>query len=258
MPAANLNVSRTRLKRWLGLAQCLLLLSCASEEQLPPTVSTAQPTWTRESGAIEPRVVEPQQALVSATPAPPPYAVSLASTAEADADRHMASLAASETAVLHANEVGYYVDTLDARLIQVLKDGDMKVSRSGDVLTLALEGSDLFSPGGVQLSDAARAGLKQVFGVLAEYDRTRILVAGYTDDKGEAGYNETLSVKRARAIADLLIDAGVNATHLLIVGYGESNPVASNGTEQGRARNRRVVLTVEPLQRPESIPPAGR
>ncbi|MEM0954883.1 MAG: OmpA family protein [Pseudomonadota bacterium] len=235
----------------LALTSSVVLAGCAGEERQPPTVATAQPTWTREEGNIAPATVSTTTRTIKSTPAPPPYAVSLAATAKAEAKRHIATLAASDIAVLHPNEVGYYVDTLDARLIQVLQKDGLKVARNGDTLTLALEGGDLFASGGARLSETAKERLQHICAVLAEYDRTRVIVAGHTDDVGEAAFNETLSVRRASAIADLLVKAGVAPARLFIVGYGESDPVANNNSEQGRARNRRVVLTIEPLQRIE-------
>lgn len=73
---------------------------------------------------------------------------------------------------------------------------------------------------------------------------TRVTVSGYTDDQGSAAYNDELSSLRAEAVADVL-RSGLTDADFEVHGFGESNPVASNGTEEGRAKNRRVVVTVE-------------
>ncbi|MGH8307667.1 MAG: OmpA family protein [Gammaproteobacteria bacterium] len=69
-------------------------------------------------------------------------------------------------------------------------------------------------------------------------------VAGYTSNTGKAAYNLTLSQRRAEAVMKYLVDHGIDASRLTAKGYGEADPVASNKTKQGRARNRRVELRV--------------
>jgi OOP family OmpA-OmpF porin len=73
--------------------------------------------------------------------------------------------------------------------------------------------------------------------------KVSIQVDGFTDTIGTEGYNEGLSERRATAVRDYLIDTGVSRSQLTAKGYGESNPVASNETADGRAQNRRVELT---------------
>ena len=72
-----------------------------------------------------------------------------------------------------------------------------------------------------------------------------IRIAGHTDSRGSRAYNQKLSVARAEAVAQYLIDRGVPATALNPVGYGESRPIASNATDAGKATNRRVELSRE-------------
>ena len=67
-------------------------------------------------------------------------------------------------------------------------------------------------------------------------------VSGHTDSQGDDQYNQGLSERRAQAVADYLVSHGANAGNLTVKGYGESHPVADNGTEGGRAANRRVEL----------------
>jgi outer membrane protein OmpA-like peptidoglycan-associated protein len=74
------------------------------------------------------------------------------------------------------------------------------------------------------------------------HPEVKIEVGGYTDSVGSAGYNQRLSLARARAVRVYLTEQGVPAAQLTAVGHGESNPVASNTTEEGRAQNRRVEL----------------
>lgn len=69
-----------------------------------------------------------------------------------------------------------------------------------------------------------------------------IEVQGYTDDRGNEEANQTLSAARAKAVADYLIAKGVDAGRVTAAGYGETKPIAANGTEAGRSQNRRVTL----------------
>ncbi len=234
------------------LAAALSLTACTgSGDERPPEVETAQPYWTAERGTIAPAPVAPApRKRLGAAQEQLPYLVSTPETATADAAAHLAELLSSDAAVLHPNEVGYYVDTQEARLIQLLKGTGVAATRRGDVLSFTFGGADTFTSNGSRLSDSARARLEPVARVLEEYDRTRISIFGYTDDIGEADYNQQLSIRRARALARLLVDSGVAAERLFIVGYGEQDPVADNDTEAGRARNRRTELRVEPLTRP--------
>jgi OmpA-OmpF porin, OOP family len=77
---------------------------------------------------------------------------------------------------------------------------------------------------------------------LTAHPDARIEVGGHTDNVGSTGYNQRLSLARARAVRAYLIQRGIAAEQLTAVGHGESDPVASNSTEDGRAQNRRVEL----------------
>ncbi|MEO0617380.1 MAG: OmpA family protein, partial [Pseudomonadota bacterium] len=69
-----------------------------------------------------------------------------------------------------------------------------------------------------------------------------VVVAGYTDDRGNADYNRGLSERRARSVRNALEERGVPRERMSVAGYGEDDPIASNDTAEGRAANRRVVL----------------
>ena len=73
-------------------------------------------------------------------------------------------------------------------------------------------------------------------------------VDGHTDSIGSDAYNQKLSVRRAQAVADYLEKGGIAASRMTVKGFGESQPVASNDTAEGRAENRRVELKI--LQQP--------
>jgi OOP family OmpA-OmpF porin len=72
--------------------------------------------------------------------------------------------------------------------------------------------------------------------------QVRYEVGGHTDSRGTDAYNQRLSERRANAVRDRMIADGIPADQITAVGYGESQPVASNDTEEGRAENRRVTI----------------
>lgn len=94
------------------------------------------------------------------------------------------------------------------------------------------------------LTPDAQVTLEAAIEALRESPGTRITVAGYTDSVGAEDYNQSLSQRRAQAVADYLEKGGIDASKLSVRGFGESDPVASNETADGRAQNRRVSLDV--------------
>jgi OOP family OmpA-OmpF porin len=73
---------------------------------------------------------------------------------------------------------------------------------------------------------------------------TKIEIVGHTDGDGEGGFNQDLSEKRAQAVADYLVKAGLPAERFTVVGYGSTQPIATNDTDEGKAQNRRIEFVV--------------
>lgn len=120
------------------------------------------------------------------------------------------------------------------------------VGAIGSASRIALDSAVLFDTGEHQLKPAAFEEIDGVLSHVENRSETLVEVAGHTDAVGSAEENEVLSRKRARAVADYLVEkAGFNAERVNLHAYGESRPVASNDSEAGRARNRRVELTVQ-------------
>lgn len=80
-------------------------------------------------------------------------------------------------------------------------------------------------------------------------DVQSIQIAGHTDSTGDAGYNKDLSVRRANAVKNYLLEKGVDPSIMTTVGWGETKPIADNSTRAGRAQNRRVEITISGEQR---------
>jgi OOP family OmpA-OmpF porin len=112
---------------------------------------------------------------------------------------------------------------------------------SGLARTLVLTGVN-FESGSATLTGQSSATLESVAASLKAYPELRIEIAGYTDDRGTVAANRRLSQARADAVRAFLVRQGVAAAQLIARGYGAANPIDSNTTAAGRARNRRVEL----------------
>ncbi len=140
-------------------------------------------------------------------------------------------------------------DLLKALQPEIAK-GTVSVHQSGDALTINLVSSLLFDSGQDQLKAGGTDALKRVGGVLKDFPEKQVHVAGYTDNIAIKGAlqkkfpsNKELSDARANSAAQALRDGGVSS-NLSAAGHGDSNPIASNNTVAGRAKNRRVEIGV--------------
>lgn len=143
--------------------------------------------------------------------------------------------------------VGYYMDTQEAKLRKQLRGTGVSVKREGDNINLIMPSNITFSTSGRILNNQFHNVLDSVVLVVQEYDKTQVVVSGYTDSTGSESYNQNLSEGRAKSVADFLKSKKVNAARLEVIGFGEKNPVADNSTEQGRGLNRRVEITLLPI-----------
>lgn len=107
--------------------------------------------------------------------------------------------------------------------------------------TITLENIQ-FEFNSAKLTPRAEASLNKVVQSLRDQTNTLVEVAGHTDSQGNDGYNLRLSGQRAESVRRYLVQGGINASRITAQGYGETQPVASNATEAGRAQNRRVEL----------------
>jgi len=106
----------------------------------------------------------------------------------------------------------------------------------------AFEGVVLFDFGRYDIKPEAYPFLNEVVTILKMNPETKVEIEGHTDNVGTAEYNQRLSEERAKVIMDYLVENGIDAERLSQKGYGVTQPVASNDTEEGRAKNRRVEL----------------
>ena len=83
--------------------------------------------------------------------------------------------------------------------------------------------------------------------VLADYPGTAVHIIGHTDSVGSEAYNQQLSVRRASSVKGYLVNQGVGSRRTRTQGFGETMPIANNGTDYGRERNRRVEIYLKPI-----------
>ena len=143
--------------------------------------------------------------------------------------------------------VGNYMDKQEAKLRQQMAGTGVEVVRWGDNITLDMPGGVTFDFDSATLKPQFHAVLDKVSATLAEYNQTVVQVAGHTDSTGSRDYNMKLSQRRADSVKSYLITRGVPAQRLQTIGVGPDRPVADNGTEEGRAQNRRVEITIVPV-----------
>jgi chemotaxis protein MotB len=136
---------------------------------------------------------------------------------------------------------------LTATLGPLVKEGKVRVTQNSRGVSVEINASVLFAPGDATLTYASREALSAV-AVLLKNDPHAVQVEGHTDDVPIANplfpSNWELSAVRASSVVRLFIDSGVAAARLTAVGHGANLPVATNDTPEGRARNRRVAVTI--------------
>lgn len=145
--------------------------------------------------------------------------------------------------------IGYYMDVQEAKLRERLEGTGVSVTRDGDYITLNMPSNVTFDVDQSNLKASFKDVLGSVALVLKEYKSTMIEVAGHTDSSGSESYNQLLSQSRARSVSDELVRNNIQAIRIETVGFGEMKPIADNSTTQGREQNRRVELTLLPLEK---------
>ena len=123
---------------------------------------------------------------------------------------------------------------------------ELNVSNQNGKLRLALSEELLFRKSSHQLNARGREAIRQVAQSVRSNPNLNVLIEGHTDSDGTADYNWELSTKRATAVAKVLIDAGIPPAKITASGKGEYHPIASNSTERGKSKNRRVEIILSP------------
>lgn len=168
-------------------------------------------------------------------------AAALAAQQQAQAESLKAQQAAAE-ADRQRQEAIRQKEEMRARLLQQLNQVlETRDSARGLIVNMP---DVLFDSGQYTLKPAARERLARISGILGAYPDLKMEIDGYTDSIGSEEFNQHLSEKRAGAVRDYLVDAGIPVNNTLAKGMGMTNPIADNSTSAGRKLNRRVEMIV--------------
>ncbi|MFT6675623.1 MAG: outer membrane protein OmpA-like peptidoglycan-associated protein [Sulfitobacter sp.] len=141
--------------------------------------------------------------------------------------------------------VGYALDRQEAELRQQM-GSDVVITNTGDRLIVTLPQDILFAVDSTTVQPALLGDLRKVAQSVQRYPDSTLQIIGHTDSDGDAAYNQQLSEGRAYSVANVLYSNGVSSNRVQAIGRGESQPVASNLTPQGKAQNRRVEIVILP------------
>jgi outer membrane protein OmpA-like peptidoglycan-associated protein len=141
---------------------------------------------------------------------------------------------------LAGGSVGLYLDKQRKDLEKVAQ-----VKQTENGLLVQMASDILFDVDSAVLKPEAVEQISKVGDVIAKYADDRVRIEGHTDSSGAASYNEDLSLKRADAVRRVLSSRGVQEKQMLVLGLGETRPIADNKEAAGRSKNRRVELHID-------------
>jgi outer membrane protein OmpA-like peptidoglycan-associated protein len=223
--AKNNRLKRGTLVAGIGM---LVLTGCTTIDPYTREDKTSKATWGAGIGAAAGAAVG-------------------ALTGDDSKDRRKRALIGAGVGALAGGGVGYYMDTQEAKLRQQLEGTGVSVTRIGNEILLNMPGNITFATDSADINASFYDVLKSVVLVVEEFDKTLIVIDGHTDSTGSDVYNQQLSERRANSVAGFLRSSGVDSRRILAGGFGETQPIATNETPQGRAQNRRVEITLSPL-----------
>jgi outer membrane protein OmpA-like peptidoglycan-associated protein len=149
---------------------------------------------------------------------------------------------------LAGGAIGNYMDRQQAAMREELAGSGVNVVRQGDNLILQMPADVTFGFDRADIESRFYPVLDDVARVLNQYPQTTIDVVGHADSDGAEAYNLDLSRRRAASVAGYLIERNVLRDRLYVDGRGESQPIASNATAEGKAQNRRVEIIIRPFR----------
>ncbi|ATX75209.1 MAG: OmpA family protein [Reinekea forsetii] len=164
------------------------------------------------------------------------------------ADRAKRALIGAGIGGVAGGGVGFYMDNQEKQLREELVGTGVQVRRTeAGQIDLIMPGNITFDVSSAAVQASFKPTLASVARVLSEYDDTLVTISGHTDSSGSNEYNQLLSEQRASAVANIILESGIVFERVAAVGYGENQPIADNGTANGRAENRRVEITLDAI-----------
>jgi len=162
-----------------------------------------------------------------------------------DEDRG-ATIAGGVLGAMAGAAIGNQLDQQAAELQQSIGGSGATIVNTGDRLVVSMPEAITFAVDSAEVRPDIRDELFAVSRSLQNYPNTAVQVIGHTDNTGSAAHNQSLSERRAAAVANILVGAGTPAWRIRSFGRGFNQPVASNDTAAGRAANRRVEIVIIP------------
>lgn len=144
--------------------------------------------------------------------------------------------------------IGAALDRQARDLRAAMADERIIITNTGSELVVTMPDGILFDFDSAAIRAGLQADLRALARNLQNYPDTTVDVIGHTDDIGSAAYNQDLSARRAGAVAGVLLEAGVDPWRVRSFGRGETEPVATNATPEGRQLNRRVEVIIRPVR----------
>jgi outer membrane protein OmpA-like peptidoglycan-associated protein len=146
--------------------------------------------------------------------------------------------------------IGHYLENKEraAQELEAIPGADVAIE--GDSVVVSFAGEVMFDSGSRNLSPGALSRLDSVAATINRYPDSNVLVQGHTDSSGPEDANLRLSEDRALMVKNQLVMEGVASSRVTTLGFGESKPLVTNATPEGRAQNRRVEIELRPSQPP--------
>ncbi|MCJ7679125.1 MAG: OmpA family protein [Candidatus Aminicenantes bacterium] len=138
--------------------------------------------------------------------------------------------------------IGSYMDKQAAEMQRDLEGAE--IQRIGEGIKITFDSGILFDIDKSDLRPVSETNLATLATILNKYPDTNILIEGHTDDTGTDDYNMALSKDRAQSVSLYLATVGVKSGRFSIAGYGETQPIVTNDSPEGRQKNRRVDIAV--------------
>jgi outer membrane protein OmpA-like peptidoglycan-associated protein len=169
-----------------------------------------------------------------------------------DRNRTKGAIVGAVGGALAGGVVGRYMDDqkrdLEKNLASEIRSGQARVETlPNHVVRITMTNHTAFDTNSTDIKPGFNTTMDRLADVVVRYGKTTLTVVGHTDNVGSNSYNQQLSERRAHSVARYLEAKRVDAMRLAIAGKGESQPIASNTSDDGRQANRRVEIYVEPV-----------
>ncbi|UCG60293.1 MAG: OmpA family protein [Candidatus Zixiibacteriota bacterium] len=138
--------------------------------------------------------------------------------------------------------IGNYMDKQAEEMERDLEGA--KIERIGEGIKITFASGILFDVNKSELRPEAQLNLQKLAVILNKYEDTEILIEGHTDSTGPEEHNMDLSIRRGSSVGSYLATNNVLASRFTVLGYGETQPIATNETTEGRQQNRRVEIAI--------------